>query len=398
VSLETKAISTARTSDSACSSHTGRRMLPWVRSFQAIFRILDICQALVSQALQFMRLTTRSQVGLAAEVLFLRKQLAFYQEHAIKPKRFDDAARLSLLLLSKLFEWKNALVNVKPETLIGWHRKAFRRFWSWKSRGGRPRLPRNIRELIAEMALNNPTWGQERVADELSLKLGILVSPRTVAAYWPDSLDSGPRISTQRWSTFVRNHAQALVACDFATVMTATFRRLYVLVVMDIGTRRILHCNVTAHPTAEWTAQQLREAIPSDHHYRFLVHDRDSIFSREVDETIEGLGLKVLRTPIRAPQANAFCERLIGTIRRECLDFMIPLNEKHLRTILREWVSHYNHGRPHSALGPGFPEALTPLFTPTSDSRHGLAPRSRIVAKKVLGGLHHEYRLERLAA
>jgi putative transposase len=169
-------------------------------------------------------------------------------------------------------------------------------------------------------------------------------------------------------------------------------------VLMEVGTRRILHCNVTGHPTAEWTAQQFREAIPSDHRYRFLIHDRDSIFSREVDTTIENLGVQVLRTPVRAPQANAYCERLIGTIRRECLDFMIPLGEKHLRRVLREWVLYYNQGRPHSSLGPGIPEAETTCFTPITLSRHHLPQGTKVTAKKVLGGLHHEYRLERLAA
>jgi hypothetical protein len=178
---------------------------------------------------------------LAAEILFLRKQLVFYQERKIKPRRFDDAARLSMMLFSKFFDWKNALINVKPETFTGWHKKAFQLFWLWKSRSGRPRLPRNIQRLIAEMAINNPTWGQERLANELSLKLGILVSPRTVKKHWPDGISSGPRrVSSQRWTTFIHNHASALVACDFATVVTATFRRLYVLVVMEIGTWRIL--------------------------------------------------------------------------------------------------------------------------------------------------------------
>ncbi len=297
------------------------------------------------------------------------------------------------------FRLGNALVIVKPETLIRWHRKSFKLFWRLKSRAGRPRLPRNIQQLIAEMAINNPSWGQERVADELSLKLGILVSPRTVKKYWPEGVSSGPRrVSSQRWKTFVHNHANALVACDFATVVTATFRRLYVLVVMEISTRRILHCNVTAHPTAEWTAQQFREAIPSDHAYRFLIHDRDSIFSEEVDQTLENLGVKVLRTPVRAPQANAYCERLIGTMRRECLDFMIPLTEKHLRAILREWIRHYNQGRPHSALGPGVPAAEETWSAPINLSRHQLPPGIKVRAKKVLGGLHHEYTLEGRAA
>jgi transposase InsO family protein len=341
----------------------------------------------------------RSRASSAAEILFLRKQLAFYQERKIKPRRFDDAARLSLLLFSRLFDWKKALINVKPETFTGWHKKAFQLFWRWKSRGGRPRLPRNIQQLIAEMAINNPTWGQERVADELSLKLGILVSPRTVKKYWPDGASSGPRrVSSQRWTTFVRNHASALVACDFATVVTATFRRLYVLVIMEIGTRRILHCNVTAHPTADWTAQQFREAIPSDHTYRFLIHDRDSIFSAEVDETIENLGLKVLRTPVRAPQANAYCERLIGTIRREALDFMIPLGEKHLGHILREWVHHYNHGRPHRSLGPGLPVVTSNPIRCSKTNRHRIPQGWQVVKKSILSGLHHEYELKKVAA
>ena len=167
------------------------------------------------------------------------------------------------------------------------------------------------------------------------MKLGILVSPRTVRAYWPYEADpkGRRRTSSQHWRTFVRNHAKAMVATDFVVAITAGFRVLYVLVVMEIGSRRILHCNVTAHPTEAWTLQQFREAVPGDHSYRFLIHDRDSIFSTEVDGQLKGFGVKVLRTPVRAPKANAYCERLMGTIRGECLDYVIPLNEKHLRRI-----------------------------------------------------------------
>jgi putative transposase len=161
-------------------------------------------------------------------------------------------------------------VIVKPETLVVWHRKGFRLFWKWKSKGGRPRLPRNIRRLIAEMAAENPTWGEERVADELALKLGIYVSPRTVRAYWPEELlRSGPRSTRpQHWRTFVRNHARAIVACDFLVVVTARFPLLYILVVMEIGSRRIVHCNITPHPT-HWTrisgSLQRVWPIPSTH-------------------------------------------------------------------------------------------------------------------------------------
>jgi putative transposase len=354
------------------------------RRIQSLIAML-IC--IIAETIRGLALATHSRTALTAENLFLRKQLAFYQERQTRPRRLTDAARFSLSLWSRLFDWRKALVIIKPETLIRWHRKSFGLFWRLKSRAGRPRLPKNIQQLIAEMAINNPTWGQERVADELSLKLGILVSPRTVKKYWPEGVSSGPRrVSSQRWKTFVHNHASALVACDFATVVTAKFRRLYVLVVMQIGTRRILHCNVTAHPTAEWTAQQFREAIPSDHAYRFLIHDRDSIFSAEVDQMLENLGVKVLRTPVRAPQANAYCERLIGTMRRKCLDLMIPLGEKHLRSILREWIRHYNQGRPHSSLGPGVPAEERTWSAPINISRHHLPPGTKVKARKVLGG------------
>lgn len=176
----------------------------------------------------------------------------------------------------------------------------------------------------------NVRWGEERVAAELSLKLGIWVSPRTVRKYWPkQSGDTGcRRTSSQPWRTFVKNHAQGIVACDFMVAVTARFRVLFVFVAMEVGSRRILHCNVTAHPTADWTLQQFREAIPGGHCYPFLIHDRDSIFSSELDEELKSsFGLRVLRTPARAPKANAYCERLVGTVDRECLDFMIPLNE-----------------------------------------------------------------------
>jgi transposase InsO family protein len=357
---------------------------------------------LTLDGLRFLGAIIRSRSAVSAEILFLRKQLAFYQEHQIRPRRLSDSARFSLVFWSRVFDWKEALVIVKPETLIGWHRKGFKLFWKWKCRVGRPRLPGNIRQLIVRMVRENPTWGEERVAAELSVKLLILVSPRTVRSYWPSpSTPQGARrTSSQHWRTFVHNHAESLVACDFLVAVTARFRVLCVFVVMEVGSRQILYYNVTAHPTAGWTVQQFREAFPSDHNYRFLIHDRDSIFSTEVDEELKSFGLTVLRTPVQAPKANAFCERLIGTVRRECLDYVIPLSEKHLRKTLREWVAHYNQGRPHSALGPGIPadakERLRHL-TPHS-RRHELPADSRITTREILGGLHHEYELERAAA
>jgi transposase InsO family protein len=248
------------------------------------------------------------------------------------------------------------------------------------------------------MAHDNPTWGQERIANELLLKLGLRVSPRTVRIYMPKRLDRGPgqRTTSQHWRTFVRNHAQAIVACDFCVVVTATFRLLYVFVAMEHATRRILHTNVTAHPTAPWTLQQLREAIPADHGYRLLLHDRDSIFSQPLDQSIRHLGLQVLKTPPQCPQANALCERLIGTLRRECFDLLIPLTAHHLRRLLHEWVRHYNTSRPHMALGPGIPQPPPSLPAPLQPSRHWLPEHVGVVSQPILGGLHHEYRLAKV--
>ena len=185
---------------------------------------------------------------------------------------------------------------------------------------------------------------------------------------------------------------RVIVACDFFAVVTATFRTLYVFVIMELGTRRILHHNVTAHPTAEWTLQQFREALPGDHPYRFLIHDRDSIFSKDLDRQVVAMGVRVLRTPVRAPQANSVCERFGGTLRRECLDFLIPIYERHLKMTIKEWILHYNRGRPHSSLGPGIPEPSQDGI-PASDHRHKLPTGYRVVKVSVLGGLHHEYRL-----
>jgi len=185
-------------------------MLPLRSVWQRNFRpVLNVLWELLRDGLQFLNVVVRSRTAVAAEVVFLRKQLAYYQDHQIRPRRLTDAARLSLVLWSQLFEWKEALAIVTPATFVRWHRKAFKLYWRWKSRGGRPALPKDIRQLIARMVRENITWGEERVADELWLKLGILVSPRTVGKYWPKQLGGTgrSRASSQHWRTFVKNHA-----------------------------------------------------------------------------------------------------------------------------------------------------------------------------------------------
>jgi putative transposase len=365
-----------------------------------LFHMVRVAVSVAMDVLQFLGIGLRSRTALAAENLFLRKQLALYRERQVKPRRASDPLRLTLVLLARCFAWREALTIVQPATLLRWHRNAFRLFWRWRSRPGRPRLPTELQRLISDMARGNPTWGEERITAELLLKLGIRVSPRTVRRYMGRTSGGGGEVSRatgQRWATFVRTHAQALVACDFCVVMTATFRVLYVFVALEVGSRRLLHGTVTAHPTAAWTVQQFREILAEPHPYRFVLHDRDSIDSPWLDTALTAMGVRVLRTPVQSPMANAFCERLLGTIRRECLDFLIPVGEEHLRRSLRMWQIHYNRGRPHACLGPGLPEP-PPGLPAAAVIGHDLPRDMQVVARSILGGLHHEYGLEKLAA
>src|SRR5262245_31731763 len=261
---------------------------------------------LVIDVLRVVALGLRSRARLAAENLFLRKQLALYLERQVKPRRASNATRLTLVVLARFIEWRSVLTIVRPDTLIRWHHHAFRLLWRWTSRSrGRSRIPPDLQQLITQMAKANRTWGEERIAAELLLKLGISVSSRTVRRYMhrpPPA--SGPR--SEAWSTFVRNHARDVLACDFFVAVTATFRLLYVFVVLDVGTRRLLHWNVTEHPTVEWTVQQFRTCFTGESAHQVLVHDHDTVFSNAVDRAVGAMGLRVLKTPIAVPQANAY--------------------------------------------------------------------------------------------
>jgi len=198
--------------------------------------------------------------------------------------------------------------------------------------------------------------------------------------------------------TFVRNHAKGIIACDFFVSVTVRFRILYVLVIMEVGTRRLVHFNATSQPTPAWTLQQFREVLDSEQDYRFVTHDRDKIYSQDLDLAVRAMGVKILKTPFRSPQANSHCEHLIGTLRRSCLDFLIPLSERHLRRVVKEWQIHYNRARPHSSLGPGFPESVNGLPVPLQKQRHQIPEGYRVRARPILGGLHHEYLLEKIAS
>jgi transposase InsO family protein len=189
----------------------------------------------------------------------------------------------------------------------------------------------------------------------------------------------------QRWSTFLKNHAKAILACDFFVAVTAKFRMLYVFVVIEHSTRRLAHINVTTNPNADWALQQLREVVGNGGGHRYLIHDRDRIFAKHLDDSIRALGVEVLRSPVASPKANSLCERVIGTARRECLDWLIPLSEAHLRAILKCWVTHYNSGRPHSALGPGVPDPpANQKVIPKLEARRCLAADALVLAKSVV--------------
>ncbi len=276
------------------------------------------------------------------------------------------------------------LVIVKPATVIGWHRKGFRLYWTWKSRrrrGGRPPIPRDVRALISRMSRENPLWGAPRIHGEL-LKLGIEVSEATVSKY----LARLPKPPSQTWRTFLSNHAKALASIDFFVLPTATFRLLMVFIVLHHERRQVVHFGVTAHPTAAWVAQQITEAFPWDSAPRYVIRDRDSVYGALVRARIKAMGIKEFVTAPRSPWQNPFVERMIGSIRRECLDHLIVVDERHLRRILASYFDYYHRSRTHLSLGKD-----SPVPRPVESAKAG-----KVIALPQVGGLHHHY--ERLAA
>ena len=327
----------------------------------------------------------RSRASLEAEIVGLRQQVAVLKQRLGKRRvRVSWRGRMFWVGLSKVWPgWRIALVIVRPETVLRWHREGFRAYWRWKSRprGGRPRVDRETRELIARMQRENPLWGAPRIHGEL-LMLGIDVSESTVSKY----LGRVPRPPSQSWRTFVRNHLHQSIAIDFAVVPTIRFSLLYVCVVLDHGRRRILHVNVTANPTAAWAAQQVVEALPWETNAKFLFRDGDGIYGEEFERRVKGVGLEQVVTARASPWQNAYCERVVGTLRRECLDHVVAINERQLKRVLDEYVRYYNASRTHLSLAKDSPEGRR-----ASSGRGGA-----IVAFPEAGGLHHRY--ERMAA
>jgi transposase InsO family protein len=273
------------------------------------------------------------------------------------------------------------LAIVKPATVIAWHRRGYARFWAHKSRRpGRPPLHPEVVELIVRMAGENPTWSRRRIAAELA-KLGHDVSKDSVAKYMPRPTGGPRRPPSMTWGTFVRMHLAGTIAVDFLTVPTATFRTLYVFVVLSLERRLLLHVNVTAHPYAAWAAQQMVEAMGPEVQAVRLIRDRDGIYGRAFDERVGGLGLETLRIMPRSPWQNGYAERFVGTLRRELLDHVIVLGERHLLRLVREHALYYNADRPHMSLA-----CDAPVRRPVEPPAVG-----RVVALRRVEGLHHRY-------
>ena len=318
-----------------------------------------------------------TQRALAAENLVLRQQLAVLKHRHPRP-RLSDTDRLFWVALSAIWSgWREALDIVQPETVVRWHRQGFRYYWRWKSRRrGRPRIDPQVRDLIRRMCRANLLWGAPRIHGEL-LKLGIEVSEATVSKYMIKR--RGP--PSQTWRTFLDNHGEEIIALDFFTVPTATFRILFVLVILSPDRWRMLHVNVTAHPTAVWTARQLQEACGLDEAPRYLLRDRDAIYAEEFHRQAAALAIKQVTTAPRSPWQNPYAERVIGSIRRECLDHVVVLGERHLKRILSSYVDYYHDERTHLSLAKDAPagRAVQPI------------EKGRVVGLKRVGGLHHLY-------
>jgi len=328
------------------------------------------------------RALLRARSDLVLENLALRQQLAVLTRSAARPK-LRGRDRLFWVLLSRLWgSWRPSLVLVKPETVIKWHRQAFRHFWRWQSRtpkGGRPRLSREVIALIKRMCRENPTWSATRIQSELAL-LGFDVGDTTVANYMPRPRN-GP--SSQGWFTFLKNHMPETVACDFFTVPTVTFRWLLCFVILSHDRRRIVHFNVTEHPTAEWTAQQIVAAFPGDDLIpKYLVRDRDGVYGDFFRRRVRNMGIREIVTSRKSPWQNPYAERVIGSIRRECLDYVIVFGENHLRRVLKAYIEYYNSSRPHLSLERNAPVPRN--IEPPS--------RGRVIAIPQVGGLHHLYK------
>jgi putative transposase len=323
---------------------------------------------------------TRSRTDLIVENALLRQQLIVLNRQVKRPQ-LTYADRLRMVILARCTGfWKQAIHIVQPDTLLRWHRDLFQIYWRWKSKPKKkkPRISTETIQLIQQIANENRLWGAERIRGEL-LKLGIRMSKRTVQRYLPKKRQS----TRQTWATFLKNHAGDIWACDFTVMYDLLFRPIFIFVILELKTRLIIHSAVTRSPSDAWTAQQLREATPWGSHPKFLIRDRDRKYGPLFSSVAASSGIQQVKTPYRAPKANAVCERFMGNLKRECLDHIWVVNQRILERSVKEYGSYYNDARPHQGIHQRIPRRYGDRVYPTAEGK--------FVSKPFLGGLHHYY-------
>lgn len=327
----------------------------------------------------------KSKSELIAENAFLRQPLIVMKRKVTHPKLTSTDRGLLVALASRVRGWKSALLIVKPDTLLKWQQQGFKLLWRLKSKGEarKPRISEATIALIKQMAIENRRWGAKRIRGEL-LKPGIQVNNGTIRRYMKQArrtLPAQPR--GQMWATFLTNHAQAIWACDFVQTYDLFFRTIFLFFIVEHSSRRVVHVGITRSPSDEWVAQQIREAPPFGEGPGYLICDNDAKYGPRFEHAVESATIELIHTPYYTPKANAICERFIGSVRRECLDFVLILSEAHGRKIICEYVKFFNQARPHQGIKQQIP---MPSGVPSLTNHTG-----KVVGLPILGGLHHDY-------
>jgi putative transposase len=325
----------------------------------------------------------RSKTELLAENALLRQQLIILRRQVKRPA-YTKTDRILLVLLARVARtWQQALFIVQPDTLLRWHRELFRLYWKRRAKTSsyKPKVAAETIALIRQMAKDNQLWGAERIRGEL-LKLGLHVCKRTIQKYMRGVRTQQPR--GQKWSTFLRTHAANIWTCDFLQVTDLFFRPLFAFFLIELKSRKVIHVGVSRSPTDAWVAQQLRESTPFGQAPKYLIRDHDSKFGPCFARVAKTSSIKILKTPVHAPRANAICERFLRSVRQECLDHLLILQEKQLQRVLHAYVAYFNQARPHQGIAQQIPEPHT--LVPSSPNEGG-----KVIAIPVMGGLHHDY-------